>query len=63
MIFSGRSSRTEPSDETFHTLIQQSSTAFWDAYLRNDAKAKAWLTNDFKRVLDDTGKFEMKLKQ
>ena len=61
MIFSGRSSRTDPSDETFHALIQQSSTAFWDAYLRNDPKAKAWLTNDFKRVLDDTGKFEMKL--
>ena len=63
MIFSGRSSRTEPSDGKFHTLIQQSSTAFWDAYLREDTKAKAWLTNDFKSVLDDAGKFEMKLKR
>ena len=63
MIFSGRTSRTEPSDETFQKLIQQSSTAFLDAYLRNDVKAKSWLTNDFKGVLGDTGKFEMTLKR
>lgn len=63
MIFSGRSSRKEPSDEKFQHLIQQSSTTFWDAYLRDDPKAKTWLTNDFKGVLDDAGKFEMKLKQ
>jgi len=61
-IFSGRTARTEPSDEKYHALIQQSSAAFWDAYLRGDPKAKAWLTNDFKRVLGDAGKFEMKLR-
>ena len=63
MIFSGRTTRAEPSDEKFQRLIQQSSTAFWDAYLRDDAKAKAWLTDDFKRVLDDAGQFEMRLKR
>lgn len=63
MIFSGRNTRAEPSDERFQRLIQQSSTAFWDAYLRDDAKAKSWLTDDFKRVLDDAGQFEMRLKR
>jgi predicted dienelactone hydrolase len=63
MIFSGRTTRAEPSDKKFQRLIQQSSTAFWDAYLRADAKAKSWLTNDFKRELDDAGKFEMRLKR
>lgn len=62
-IFSGRATRARRSDEKFHRLIQQSSMAFWDAYLRDDPKAKAWLTNDFKGVLGDTGVFEMKLKQ
>ncbi len=63
MIFSSRTSRSVPSDEIFQKLIQQSSTAFWDAYLRNNSKAKAWLTNDFKNVLDDAGTFEMKFKR
>jgi predicted dienelactone hydrolase len=63
MIFSGRTTRKNPSDEKFQQLIQQSSTAFWDAYLRGDPKAKSWLTNEFEGVLDDAGKFEFKLKR
>ena len=63
MIFSGRTTRTNPSDENFQRLIQQSSTEFWDAYLRNDPKAKSWLTNEFKGILDDAGNFEIKLKR
>jgi len=63
MIFSGRAGARSASDETFQRLIQQSSTAFWDAYLRQDRKAKAWLTNDFREVLGDDGEFEMKSKR
>jgi len=48
-------------DERFQKLICRCSLAFWDAYLRSDAKAKAWLTNDFKAVLGKDGKFEVKL--
>ncbi len=31
-------------DEHFQELIRSTTTAFWDAYLKGDAKAKAWLT-------------------
>ena len=30
------------------------STAFWDAYLRDDAEAKAWLTTDAVRSVLET---------
>ncbi len=46
--------------EEFRALVLMSSTAFWDAYLKGDAKAKAWLTNGFEKVLKEGGKFEMK---
>jgi len=48
-------------DAVFHDLIRESSTAFWDAYLRNDAKAKSWLADGgFEAVLGKDGKFEKK---
>jgi predicted dienelactone hydrolase len=62
MIFSGRGGARNNQDEIFQRLIQQSSTAFWDAYLRGDARAKSWLTNDFKIALGAEGAFEMKFK-
>jgi hypothetical protein len=46
--------------EEFRGLVLMSSTAFWDAYLKGDAKAKAWLTNGFEKALKEDGKFEMK---
>jgi predicted dienelactone hydrolase len=64
MVFSGRGKMlTSKKDEGFQKLISASSTAFWDAYLKNDAKAKGWLTNDFKKVLGKDGTFEIKLKK
>lgn len=30
-------------DPEFHTLIQKATTAFWDAHLKDDPKARAWL--------------------
>jgi pimeloyl-ACP methyl ester carboxylesterase len=61
MIFSGRDWLPSRQERTFQKLICESSTAFWEAYLRDDQKAKAWLTNDFKAKLGTNGTFEMKL--
>jgi len=64
MIFSGRrTSGTKEKDAEFHRLICLSSTAFWDAYLKGEAKAKGWLANGgFKSAMGTAGKFEKKLK-
>ena len=63
MVFSGRSGvRGDRSkDETFQKLICTSSAAFWDAYLCENASAKAWLKDGgFKKLLGAEGKFELK---
>lgn len=60
MIFSGRRQASKQ-DRAFQGLICESSTAFWDVYLRGDGQARAWLTNDFKAVLGTNGMFEIKL--
>jgi predicted dienelactone hydrolase len=68
MIFSGRSRPTSVAgqgkkDALFQDLIRQSTTAFWDAYLRADAAAKIWLTGGgFESTLGSDGKFEKKTK-
>ena len=63
MVFSGRSRGPgRDMDAKFQPMICMSSTAFWDAYLKDDAKAKAWLAEGgFAAVLGDAGKFEEKL--
>jgi predicted dienelactone hydrolase len=63
MAFVGLSGPLFGSDKagTYQKLICQSSTAFWDAYLRGNALAKTWLTNDFQTVLGQDGTFEIKL--
>ena len=61
MIFAGVSRQlTVEQTKQFKDLICESSTAFWDAHLKGDAHAKAWLTNDFKTVLATNGTFEIK---
>lgn len=63
MVFSGRSGMRgqRNKDEVFHSLILQSSTAFWDAYLKDDKQAKQWLANGgFERALGKEGVFEKK---
>jgi predicted dienelactone hydrolase len=48
-------------DEHFHELIRSASTAFWDAYLKDDAKAKAWLSDgSCKDALGKDAAFERK---
>jgi len=64
MVFSGRGPmRGGRKDELFQKYILMGSTAFWDAYLKNDEAAKAWLTGTgFKTALASDGTFEEKLK-
>jgi hypothetical protein len=64
MIFSGRGLLPGgEKDSFFQRYIRMSSTAFWDAYLKEDAKAKAWLTGDgFSSVLGSDGVWELKRK-
>jgi hypothetical protein len=53
LIFSGRGLMGGPlggagnpaMDPTFQMLIQQSTLAFWDAYLKSDGIARKWLQN------------------
>ncbi len=65
MIFSGRDFRggPRPNDPRFHAWIQKASTAYWDAYLKGNADAKAYLTGGkFKAELDQDGTFEFQLR-
>ncbi len=63
MVFAGERLRGVPSDKDpiFHDLILQSTTAFWDAYLKNDAAAKKWLAQgDFREEMGKNGTLEIK---
>ena len=63
MVFSGRGGmRGGEKDALYQSYIRVSSVAFWDAYLKEDAKAKKWLTgNGFQATLGSDGTFEKKL--
>ena len=69
MIFSGRSRSTAAAgrgekDSLFQDLIRQSTTAFWDAYLKGDAEARAWLVDgSFASILGADGGYEKKGRQ
>lgn len=61
-IFGGRERKIGGrQDAEFQGLICLSSLAFWDAYLRDDSKARKWLTSQFKITLGQTGTLEVKL--
>jgi predicted dienelactone hydrolase len=61
MVFSGRlSGAGREKDATFQKHIRIASTAFWDAYLKNDAAARSWLKESFSRSLGGDGTFEQK---
>jgi predicted dienelactone hydrolase len=64
MLFSGRSFSLPPATEAlFKEYICETSTAFWDACLKNDSQAKTWLMTDFKTELGTGGTFEIKLRE
>jgi predicted dienelactone hydrolase len=69
MVFSGRIQTIGPMagtgnpalDPTFQVMIQQSTTAFWDAYLKSDEKAKKWLADGpCKTMLGQNATLEIK---
>jgi len=65
MIFSGRPRNAAAGggekDALFQDLIRQAATAFWDAYLMGDARAKSWLSGGgLKSLLGDDGTLETK---
>jgi hypothetical protein len=60
MTFAGRLA-PRPGDEEFQKQIRLACTAFWDAYLKDDAAAKKWLNDGgFKQELGDGGGLERK---
>jgi dienelactone hydrolase len=63
MVFADRRGRPNAErDALVHRLILAASTAFWDAYLKDDAEAKAWLAGPgFLGVLGEQGTLEKKL--
>lgn len=59
-VFSGRLV-DRPNDARFQQYIRESSTAFWDAYLRQDEQARMWLHDGgLKDALGDAGTLEAK---
>jgi dienelactone hydrolase len=72
MVFSGRAQMGEPLagpgnpalDPTFQLLVQQSTLAFWDGYLKSDSKAQDWLKNGgCKAMLGENAELETHLKK
>ncbi len=64
MVFSGTRWKGDgdPNDDRNHRLIQTGTLAFWDAYLRDDARAKKWLQDDgFAKELGDAAALEKKI--
>ncbi|MDR3403632.1 MAG: dienelactone hydrolase [Chthoniobacter sp.] len=52
---------SEPRNPNHHRVILALSTAFWDAYLKDDKDAKAWLNGDGPRgVLEQTDRWQKK---
>jgi predicted dienelactone hydrolase len=61
MVFSGQRRRgAGEHDAEFHRIILESTTAFWDATLRDSPEAQRWLDHDFHERLGRFGTFEKK---
>ena len=62
MVYSGHlRAANGPYDAMFQRLIAECSAVFWDAYLKNDAGAKAWLADgSLKAYLATTARVEKK---
>lgn len=59
--FLGNGPRDDAADARRRKLILESSTAFWNAFLKDDAQARTWLLDGgFARVLGAEGTFEVK---
>jgi predicted dienelactone hydrolase len=59
--FSGRRDRPYPEIDRHHALIRMAALAFWDAELREDASARAWLEGGgYAGEVGASGVFEVK---
>jgi dienelactone hydrolase len=64
-IFAGRAAGAKGGerDPVYRQAIEASSTAFWDAYLKGNAKAKAWLSGGgLEAALGGEGKLDKKVR-
>lgn len=53
--------KEDPRNPNHHRVILALSTAFWDAYLKNDVQAKTWLTGESARkILEEKDRWQMK---
>ena len=60
-IFSGSTRRGKKRNPRYHPAILKLTTAFWDAHLKDDKKAKQWLQSDKPReVLIDADVYQWK---
>jgi predicted dienelactone hydrolase len=48
--------------ENFQRLIRETTTAFWDAYLKDEIPAKQWFTTELAKEVAKDGVFEIKAK-
>jgi predicted dienelactone hydrolase len=51
---------SKPRNPNHHRVILATSTAFWDAYLRQDAAARAWLKSDARSVMEKADRWQIK---
>lgn len=59
LVFSGRRNETRATDREFQSHILSASTAFWDAWLKDDPGARHWLEDGgFAAALGKLGTFE-----
>ena len=64
MVFSGRLTESRPEDSEFQARILSSSTAFWDAWLKEEKPAREWLeAGGFTEALGKLGTFELNAPQ
>ncbi|MBA3859886.1 MAG: dienelactone hydrolase [Cyanobacteria bacterium PR.3.49] len=60
-VFGGRKRlMSKPDDEKFQEITQRLSTAFLDAYLKHDQKAKDWMLQSARAYIGGTGVYESK---
>jgi predicted dienelactone hydrolase len=61
MIFSGRLKGERQQDVEFQRAIKQSSLAFWNTYLRDDARTRAWLQKGMSEYLGKLATLETRV--
>jgi len=64
MVFSGRLTDSRPTDSEFQDRVLSGSTAFWDAWLKDEKPAREWLeAGGFNEALGKLGTFEVNAPQ